>query len=158
MLWVETLSSAGGSEEGVEKLPLPVSDENRDAEAVGVDHSQILGTVSVQVPGEHAAGAAPDARYHWFRSKWRAETAVRESGTTYVILRPSWVYGPEDRSLNRMLRLARMLPFAPIIGAGSKQRLQPVFIDDVGRAVAEAVDNPAADPSASSSSAEPRHR
>jgi uncharacterized protein YbjT (DUF2867 family) len=91
------------------------------------------------------AGAGPDAEYHWFRSKWRAETAVRESGITYVILRPSWVYGPEDRSLNRMLGMARALPFAPIIGDGNKQRLQPVFIDDVGRAVAEAVDKPAAD-------------
>jgi uncharacterized protein YbjT (DUF2867 family) len=91
------------------------------------------------------AGAAADANYHWFRAKWRAETAVRDSGITYVILRPSWVYGPEDRSLNRFLGLSRYLPFVPIIGVGSRQRLQPVFIDDLGWAVAEAVDNQAAD-------------
>jgi uncharacterized protein YbjT (DUF2867 family) len=91
------------------------------------------------------AGAAPDAKYHWFRAKWRAETAVRDSGMTYVIFRPSWVYGPEDRSLNRFLKLSRYLPFVPIIGVGSRQRLQPVFIDDLGWAVAEAVDNRAAD-------------
>ena len=91
------------------------------------------------------AGAAADAKYHWFRAKWRAETAVRNSGITYVIFRPSWVYGPEDRSLNRFLTLSRFLPFVPIIGVGSSQRLQPVFIDDLGRAVAEAVDNRAAD-------------
>jgi uncharacterized protein YbjT (DUF2867 family) len=91
------------------------------------------------------AGAAADAKYHWFRAKWRAETAVRDSGITYVILRPSWVYGPEDRSLNRFLKLSRYLPFVPIIGVGSRQRLQPVFIDDLGWAVAEAVDNRAAD-------------
>jgi uncharacterized protein YbjT (DUF2867 family) len=91
------------------------------------------------------AGAAPDANYHWFRAKWRAETAVRDSGMTYVIFRPSWVYGPEDHSLNRFLGLSRYLPFVPIIGVGSKQRLQPVFIDDLGWAAAEAVDNRAAD-------------
>jgi uncharacterized protein YbjT (DUF2867 family) len=91
------------------------------------------------------AGAAADAKYHWFRAKWRAETAVRDSGITYVIFRPSWVYGPEDRSLNRFLTMSRSLPFVPIIGVGSRQRLQPVFIDDLGRAVAEAVDNRAAD-------------
>ncbi len=91
------------------------------------------------------AGAAADANYHWFRAKWRAETAVRDSGMTYVIFRPSWVYGPEDRSLNRFLGLSRYLPFVPIIGVGSRQRLQPVFIDDLGWAVAEAVDNRAAD-------------
>jgi len=91
------------------------------------------------------AGASPDSKYHWFRAKWRAETAVRDSGITYVIFRPSWVYGPEDRSLNRFLTMSRFLPFVPIIGVGSRQRLQPVFIDDLGWAVAEAVDNRAAD-------------
>ncbi len=91
------------------------------------------------------AGASPDSEYHWFRAKWRAETAVRDSGITYVIFRPSWVYGPEDRSLNRFLTMSRFFPFVPIIGIGSRQRLQPVFIDDLGWAVAEAVDNRAAD-------------
>ncbi|MBI2913237.1 MAG: complex I NDUFA9 subunit family protein [Chloroflexi bacterium] len=91
------------------------------------------------------AGAAPDVRYHWFRAKWRAETAVRDSGIPYVVFRPSWVYGPEDAALNRFLRMARFLPFVPIIGDGSRQMLQPVFIDDVATAVAEAVDSPAAD-------------
>jgi NADH dehydrogenase len=41
--------------------------------------------------------------------------------------------------------MSRFLPFVPIIGVGSRQRLQPVFIDDLGWAVAEAVDNRAAD-------------
>jgi NADH dehydrogenase len=90
-------------------------------------------------------GASADAPQHWFRAKWRAETAVRESGIPYVIFRPSWIYGPEDNSLNRFLGMARFLPFVPLIGAASKQRLQPVFIDDVARAVAEAIDNPGAD-------------
>lgn len=91
------------------------------------------------------AGADPDARYHWFRAKARAEAAVRDSGITHVILRPSWIYGPEDRSLNRILSLARRLPFAPIIGNGSRQRLQPAFINDVGRVVADSVELAAAD-------------
>jgi NADH dehydrogenase len=89
------------------------------------------------------AGAAPNGR-HWFRAKWRAEAAVRESGLTYTILRPSWVYGPEDKALNRFLGMSRFLPFVPLIGAAGKQRMQPVFVDDVGRAVAESLDDPAA--------------
>ncbi len=88
------------------------------------------------------AGAAQDAERHWFRAKWRAENAVRESGMTHVIFRPSWIYGPEDRALNRFLGMARFLPFVPLIGAAGKQRLRPVFVDDVARAVADAVDNP----------------
>jgi NADH dehydrogenase len=89
------------------------------------------------------AGTAPEGR-HWFRAKWRAETAVRESGLAYTILRPSWVYGPEDKSLNKFLGMSRFLPFVPLIGNAGKQHMQPVFIDDVGRAVAESLDNPAA--------------
>jgi NADH dehydrogenase len=91
------------------------------------------------------AGAAPDAEYHWFRAKWRAETAVRESGLTYTILRPSWVFGPEDNALNRFLGMSRFLPFVPLIGNAGKQQLQPVFIDDIGRAAAEALTHPTAD-------------
>lgn len=88
-------------------------------------------------------GASPEGR-HWFRAKWRAETAVRESGLTWTIIRPTWVYGPEDSSLNRFLNMSKFLPFVPQIGNIGKQRMQPVFIDDVARAVAESIEKPAA--------------
>lgn len=79
-------------------------------------------------------GAAPDAPKHWFRFKWQAEEAVRASGITHTILRPTWVYGPEDVALNRFLGFARFLPFIPMFGDG-KQLMQPVFVDDVAKAV-----------------------
>jgi NADH dehydrogenase len=90
------------------------------------------------------AGAAPEGR-HWFQAKWRAETAVKESGLTYTIIRPSWVYGPEDKSLNRFLKMSGFLPFVPLIGAAGKQQMQPVFVEDVARAVADTLETPAAD-------------
>lgn len=89
------------------------------------------------------AGAAPDAARHWFRAKWRAEEAVRGSGIVYTIFRPSWIYGPGDRSLNRFVGLARRLPFVPQIGDG-RQLVAPVFVDDVGALVADALETPAA--------------
>jgi NADH dehydrogenase len=90
-----------------------------------------------------AVGAKPEDR-HWFVFKWRAEEAVRNSGITHVIIRPSWVYGPEDVALNRFVGFAKRLPFVPLFGDG-KQLMQPVFIDDVGRVVADAVDKTEAD-------------
>jgi uncharacterized protein YbjT (DUF2867 family) len=81
------------------------------------------------------SGAAGDATKVWFRAKWGGEEAVRASGLDHCILRPSWAYGPEDRALNRFAGLARWLPFVPVIGDGL-QWLQPVFIDDVGEALA----------------------
>ena len=88
------------------------------------------------------AGAAADAPKHWFRAKWRAEEAVRGSGIVYTIFRPSWIYGPGDRSLNRFLGMSRWLPFVPQIGNG-RQRLAPVFVGDMGALVADALVTPA---------------
>ncbi len=89
------------------------------------------------------AGAAPDAARHWFRAKWRAEEAVRNSGIGFTILRPTWIYGPGDRSLNRFIGLSRWLPFVPQIGNG-RQLVAPVFIDDIGGLAVDALEAPAA--------------
>lgn len=83
------------------------------------------------------AGAAPDAPKTWFRAKWGGEEAVRGSAMEHAILRPSWVYGPRDRALNKLVAFHRWLPFVPVIGDGH-QRLQPVFVDDVAEALARA--------------------
>ena len=82
-------------------------------------------------------GAAKDAEKHWFRYKWEAEDYLRNSGLEWAIVRPTWVFGPRDVSLNRFLGFGKMLPFIPMFGDG-KQDMQPVFVDDVGRVVADA--------------------
>jgi NADH dehydrogenase len=89
------------------------------------------------------AGAAADAPRHWFRAKWRAETAIRESGIAATIIRPTWVYGPRDVSLNRFLGFARNLQFVPMTNFG-RQQLAPVFIDDAARLAADSLVDPAA--------------
>lgn len=89
------------------------------------------------------AGAAPDADRHWFRAKWRAEAAVRASGIVYTIIRPTWIFGPRDVSLNRFLGFARRLPFVPLTNAGG-QLLAPVFVDDAARLAADSLVDPAA--------------
>ncbi|MDF2733903.1 MAG: putative NADH-ubiquinone oxidoreductase [Chloroflexota bacterium] len=84
------------------------------------------------------AGAAPEASRHWFRAKWRAEEAVRASGIVATIIRPTWVYGPRDVSLNRFVGFARRLPVVPMTNLG-RQLLAPVFIDDVARLAADSL-------------------
>ncbi len=90
------------------------------------------------------AGAAPDAKRHWFRAKWRAEEAVRGTGITWTIIRPTWIYGPRDVSLNRFVGFARRLRVVPMTNSG-RQQLAPVFIDDVAALVADALTEHAAD-------------
>lgn len=81
------------------------------------------------------AGAGQGRPQSWFQAKDRAEKAIRESGMEYAILRPSWVYGPGDRSMSKFVTFTRYLPFFPQIGDG-KAPVYPVFVKDLARAVA----------------------
>ena len=78
----------------------------------------------------------------YFEAKRTMERAVRESGLEFVILRPSFVFG-DGGALATFLRLARRSPVTPIVGDGTA-RIQPVWIDDVARAVAESLEQPEA--------------
>ena len=90
-------------------------------------------------------GADIESDRTWYRAKGIAEAAVRESGLRYVIVRPSWTYGPGDRSLNRFVGLMRTIPLVfPQLGPGS-QRINPVYVDDVARLVVEALEGDGAD-------------
>ena len=88
------------------------------------------------------AGVHPQSPKPWYRAKGRAEETIRSSGIGYSILRPSWAYGPEDKALNKFVQIARLSPVVPVPTGfeGLKpvaQRIQPVFVDDIGRAVSK---------------------
>jgi uncharacterized protein YbjT (DUF2867 family) len=88
----------------------------------------------------YISGAAADenSTHPGFRAKGCAERAIRESGLTYTIFRPSLVYGPEDKVVNG---LARALRFAPVFGVPGtgRQKVQPVLVDDLAACVMLAV-------------------
>jgi NADH dehydrogenase len=84
------------------------------------------------------AGAGQGRPQPWFRAKDLAEAAIRESGMEHGILRPSWIYGPGDRSMARFVWFCRHLPVVPVIGDGTTP-VYPAHVDDVARAVVELV-------------------
>jgi NADH dehydrogenase len=55
------------------------------------------------------------------------------------VIRPSLVFGPEDELTNRFAGMAR-LPFLPVIAA--KRNFQPVYVRDLGQAIATAALEP----------------
>jgi uncharacterized protein YbjT (DUF2867 family) len=86
-------------------------------------------------------GADPASDRPWFRAKAMAEAAVAGGAPAHTIVRPSWVYGPGDRSLNLLARTLRLLPaIFPQLGTG-QQRINPVWIGDLARAVALALES-----------------
>lgn len=74
----------------------------------------------------------------YYQAILRGESAVQNSGMQAVCIRPTLVYGPKDRGLNRILSVARKLPVLPLVGPGS-QLEQPVYVNDVGDVVRQAV-------------------
>jgi len=83
------------------------------------------------------AGAGQGRPQPWFQAKDRAEAAIRDSGLEHAFLRPSWIYGPGDRSMSRFVTFCRYFPVVPVIGDGTTS-VHPVYVKDVARAVADA--------------------
>jgi len=90
-----------------------------------------------------ALGAVAGSASKYARTKAEGEAAVREIYPDAVVLRPSVVFGPEDRFFNRFAAMAQVSPVLPLIGGGHT-RFQPVFVGDVGKAVARAAALPEA--------------
>lgn len=84
------------------------------------------------------ADAHSDSKYG--RSKGEGEAAVREAFPEAIIMRPSIVFGIEDQFINRFAGLIAMMPIVPIIGG--KAKFQPVYVNDVARAVATVLTAP----------------
>lgn len=80
-----------------------------------------------------ALGASPDSASMYQRSKARGEAILRDSGLDVTMLRPSVIFGAEDKFLNTFADLQQMLPVIPL--AGSHARFQPVWVEDVASAL-----------------------
>ncbi len=85
--------------------------------------------------------ASFDSPSSWARSKMAGEEAVREAFPSATILRPSTMFGDEDRFLNRIAKLTQLLPVYPLVEAETT-RQQPVYCNDVAAAVMAAVQTP----------------
>jgi uncharacterized protein YbjT (DUF2867 family) len=79
----------------------------------------------------------------YYNAKWQEEQEVKGSGLEHVIFRPSFVFGRDGGILPTFLKLAKLSPFTGIVGSG-EQRIQPLWIDDVGAYFATSVDLPEA--------------
>ncbi|HEV7960434.1 MAG TPA: complex I NDUFA9 subunit family protein, partial [Rhizomicrobium sp.] len=87
-----------------------------------------------------AIGADAESHSRYAETKGEGETRVRRAFPSATILRPSLLFGPEDRFFNRFAELARFFPALPLIGGG-RTRFQPVFVGDVAQAIVTALDD-----------------
>jgi len=67
--------------------------------------------------------------------KAEGEQAVRAALPTSDIMRPSIIFGAEDKFFNRFASMAQFMPALPLIGGETK--FQPVYVGDVAQAIAK---------------------
>ncbi len=87
----------------------------------------------------HLSALAADAESEseYARSKAKGEVDVLKHFPSATILRPSIIFGTEDKFFNMFGTMSRYFPVLPIVGANSK--MQPVYVDDVAAAAEAAI-------------------
>ncbi len=92
-----------------------------------------------------ALGASEETKdlVPYYGAKWQQEQDVQASGLDHVIFRPSFVFAKDGGILKTFRKLAKVAPVTPIIGSG-RQRIQPIWVDDVAAYFAQALGKPEA--------------
>jgi uncharacterized protein YbjT (DUF2867 family) len=78
------------------------------------------------------ANPALDSPLAYYRGKARVEQAVKESGLSYAIVRPTVIFGAEDILINNIAWFVRRFPVFAIPGDG-KYRVRPIYVEDMAR-------------------------
>lgn len=127
---VNLIAILHGTEAGFEKahvqLPLELA---RACSAVG----------QRRIVHVSALGASADAPSMYLRSKARGEAVLLAAGLDVSVLRPSVIFGAEDKFLNTFASLQQFIPVIPL--AGSEARFQPVWVEDVATALVRCLED-----------------
>ncbi|MFV9876115.1 MAG: complex I NDUFA9 subunit family protein [Rickettsiales endosymbiont of Dermacentor nuttalli] len=74
------------------------------------------------------------------KSKFAGEKAVLAIFPNASIIRPSVVFGHEDKFFNKFAQLIKYMFCIPLIGGG-KTKFQPVYVGDIAKAISKIVQN-----------------
>jgi NADH dehydrogenase len=85
-----------------------------------------------------ALGVSADAPSDYLRTKAAGEAAWRDSGLQVTLVRPSVIFGDDDRFTNLFAKLLRLFPVLPLAHADA--RFQPVWVGDVASALVACVE------------------
>jgi len=86
-----------------------------------------------------ALGAKEGHPSKYMQSKFEGEKNIQENFKPSVIIRPSVVFGPEDKFFNTFASLAQFSPALPLVGGG-KTKFAPIYVGDVAKAIVKVLD------------------
>jgi NADH dehydrogenase (ubiquinone) 1 alpha subcomplex subunit 9 len=114
---------------------------------VNVDIPRTLAEICYEMQVDHlihvsSASASPTSNSEWSRTKYLGEQAIKEVYPWATIIRPTQLFGKEDRMLNWFARMAQWYRMVPLLDGGSKSLTQPVFVGDVATTILKVCDAP----------------
>ena len=74
----------------------------------------------------------------YMQSKLEGEKNIQNVFKSSVILRPSLIFGPEDKFFNTFASIAQFSPALPLIGGG-KTKFSPIYVGDIAKAIVRAL-------------------
>lgn len=131
------------------KFPYVNYQTNYSFHDTNVTVAQTIAEVCKEMQVDHlihvsSASASLDAKSEWSRTKYEGELAVKEAYPWATIVRPTQMYGKEDRLLNWFAKCQQGLRCVPLVyqDGGKEPLLQPVWVGDVGRVIRYICDDP----------------
>jgi uncharacterized protein YbjT (DUF2867 family) len=106
------------------------------AEAIAKAARAAKADIHIMVSG---IGAGDNVASEASRAKMQGEASAARAFPGSMVVRPSVVFGPEDRFFNKLAAMARVAPALPLFGGGAT-KYQPVFVGDIAEAIATLVE------------------
>lgn len=137
---------ASGQPVQTDKFPFIGWQTNHSLEDVNVRIAKQIAELCVEMQVDNlihvsALGISEDHPSEWARTKWAGEQAVRETYPWATIVRPTQLFGSEDKFLHYFANMSKMYGFIPVCGDGSVLT-QPVWAPDVAKTISRITDAP----------------
>jgi NADH dehydrogenase len=81
-----------------------------------------------------ALGINETVSSQYMQSKLKGEKNIINNFNRSVILRPSVIFGPEDKFFNQFASMADFFPVLPLIGGGLTY-FQPIYVGDIAKSI-----------------------
>ncbi len=86
-----------------------------------------------------ALGVQDKHSSEYMKTKYQGEKNIKDNFKPSVILRPSVIFGPEDKFFNTFASLSQISPVLPLIGGG-KTKFAPIYVSDVAQAIVKSLE------------------
>lgn len=128
----------------IDKFPYIGSQKNYSFRDTNVDVPRTLAEICKEMQVDNfihvsSAAASPNSASEWARTKYEGEQVVKEIYPWVTIVRPTQLFGVEDRLLNWFPTMGIMYRNVPLVNDG-EALTQPVWVGDVAKTILRITD------------------